>query len=420
MSYLTHLECADSGRRFPADRLCNNPSDDGDVLEARYDLARLRREVRRQDIGLGPPSLWRYAPLLPVARPAEAVTLGEGWTPLLPLPAVGADLGCPSLFLKDESRNPSGTFKDRGASVGVSRLKELGVRTVVLNSSGNAGGAWALYAARAGVACVNLLPDDVLPASLQQSALAGAQTFVLRGPWRDSGPAVARAAARHGWFDNRTLREPYRLEGKKTMGYEIAEQMGWRLPDAIVYPTGGALGAIAIYKAFRELRELGWIEGGGAPKLIVTQYAGCAPVVRAFERGREDVEPWQTLDVLPGGLKSPSPPGGRAVLRILRETGGAAIAVSTEDALAAAARLARREGIFACPESATTVAGLEAALARGLVGPGERIVLVNTGSGLKSIPNFPPPRATAVNSGDDLAELRKADHALEEAQGEMS
>jgi threonine synthase len=403
MSYFTHLECAESGERFPGDRPQLNPSLSGDILEARYDLARLRREIRKDDIHRGPSSLWRYAPMLPVTDPLNAISLGEGWTPLIELKMLGRALGCEQLFLKDEGRNPSGTFKDRGASVAVSRLRELGVGTVVLNSSGNAGAAWALYTARAAIRCVNLLPADVLPASLQQSVLAGAETLLLDGPWQAAGGMVSEAANAHGWFNCNTLKEPYRLEGKKTMGYEICEQLGWELPDVVIYPTGGALGAIAIFKAFAELKQLGWVDPARTPRLIVTQYEGCAPIVKAFQEGRERAETWGEPHVLPGGLKSPAPPGDKAVLRILRATGGTAIAVSTQQALACVTELARAEGIFACPEAATVLAGLRIALARGEVKAMERIVLMNTGSGLKSIPNLGEPPRVMVGAGGDLA-----------------
>ena len=240
MTYFSHFECREGGERFSGDAPLSGVCAPGDVLDACYDLERLGHDLSRDDIARGPASLWRYASLLPVAAADDAVTLGEGWTPLLPAPRLGKALGCADLFIKDEGRNPSGSFKDRGATVGATRLRELGVDTIVLNSSGNAGGSWALYAARAGLRCINLLPDDVLPAMLQQSVLAGAETVLLDGHWKEAGPMVKAAAERHGWFNNATLKEPYRLEGKKTMGYEICEQLGWQVPDVIVYPTGGA------------------------------------------------------------------------------------------------------------------------------------------------------------------------------------
>jgi threonine synthase len=243
-----------------------------------------------------------------------------------------------------------------------------------------------MYAARAGIRCTNLVPDDVLPSSLTQSTLAGARTFVLDGPWQASGGMVAGAAAALGAFNVGTLKEPHRLEGKKTMGLEIAQQLGWRLPDAVVYPTGGGLGAIAIYKALRELQALGWLPRGPLPRLVVTQYEGCAPLVRAFREGADHAEPWLDLDVPPGGLKSTRPPGDRAVLELLRETGGTAVEVSAGEAIAAAGAMARQEGLFTCPESATTLVGLRKALAAGVVEPGHEVVLMLTGNGLKSVP----------------------------------
>ena len=403
MSFFTHLEYAYGGERFSGDRPRNNLGSDGDVLEARYDLERVRRELEPDTISRGPASLWRYAPLLPAERPHEAVSLGEGWTPLLPARSLANHLGMDTVLVKDEGRNPSGTFKDRGASVAVTRLRELGVEHVIHHSSGNAGAAWAMYCARAGLGCTNLLPDDVLPASERQCALAGAQSYIVNAPWSRAGAMVRGAAAANGWFECATLREPYRMEGKKTMGYEICEQLGWELPDVVVYPTGGALGAIAIFKAFRELESLGWVKGTARPRLLVTQYEGCAPIVDAFARGLDRAEPWTALDVLPGGLKGVSPPGDRAVLDILRKSAGGAVAVGNSAALAAVETLARLEGVFACPESATVVAGLAQALADVIVDPGERAVLMITGTGLKSIPVLPAPPRRLVASPCDIA-----------------
>ncbi len=390
MRFVTHLQFAEKGDRYPEGDLRNIPSTSGDILEVRYDFEKLRSAVSREDIAKGPSSLWRYAPMLPAEDPLNAVTLSEGWTPMLPAPTLARALGCEELYLKDEGRNPSGSFKDRGATVAVTRLRELGVKTVVLNSSGNAGAAWALYAARAGMKCVDLLPDDVLPASLQQCILAGAATVICDGPWQQSGRMVQGLAAERGWLNTSTLREPYRVEGKKTMGYEICEQLGWQLPDVVVYPTGGGVGAIGIFKAFEELRELGWIDGARRPRLVVTQYEGCAPIVKAFKEGRDRAETWEKLDVLPGGLKAATPPGDKIVLRLLRETGGTAVTVSTEEALEAVALATRLEGVFPCPEAATTLAGLRKALTSAAVGRKERIVVMSTGSGLKSIPTLPP------------------------------
>lgn len=386
MSYVSHLEMRFSGDRRPADALASNPSSDGDILEVRYDIERVKHDVRREIITAGPATLWRYACMLPVDGHESRVTLGEGYTPLVPVPRLARRLALRNLYVKDEGRNPSGTFKDRGASVAITCLRELGVHHVIHNSSGNAAGAWSMYAARAGICCVNIVPEDILPASVQQSVLAGAATHVLQDGWHKSGGIVHQLVEGRGWFNVGTLREPYRLEGKKTMGYEICEQLGWELPDVVVYPTGGALGAIAIFKAFEELIALGWVKADRQPRLIVTQYEGCAPIVEAFRTGAERTGIWENITSLPGGLKSAAPLGGRAALQLLRTTGGTAVAVSNEDALNAVARIAEAEGLFVCPESATTLVGLEQAIADGKVGPDERIVLVATGNGTKSTP----------------------------------
>lgn len=397
MSYLAFIETAAGRRLDPAIPHSAAPAEE---LRARYDLQRLRREVSPQDIARGPANLWRYAPLLPVARAQSAVSLGEGWTPLVPTPELARKLGLARLAIKDEGRNPSGTFKDRGAAVAVSRYVELGVKTVAHNSSGNAGGSWSLYAARAGITCVNILPTDAQPASRQHCRASRQPTFLLEN-WHDGGRLAAEACERNGWLNICTLREPYRLEGKKTMGLEIAEQLGWRMPDAIVYPMGGGLGAIAIFKAFEELLQLGWIQGK-MPRLYVTQYEGCAPLVKAYDEGRDECTPWGRIDIPPGGLKSPNPPGGRAVLELMRRHGGGAVAVSSQEAFAAVDEIAGVEGLFLCPESATTLAGLRKAHARGWVKADEEIVLIGTGSGLKSIPTLAAPDFPAISSSAEL------------------
>ena len=396
---LTHLETIPGGETVSPDKAVNAPA--GTLLYARYDLAKIKAEVKPQDFARGPSSLWRYAPLLPVRDPKNIVTLGEGWTPLLRADTLAKSIGCENLWIKDEGRNPSGTFKDRGAAVAVSRYKELGVKHVAMNSSGNAGGSWALYGARGGMTCTTILPTDAQPSTRRHCELAGAPTYYLEN-WHDAGKIVAEACEQHGWFNMNTLREPYRTEGKKTMGLEIAEQLGWQLPDAVIYPMGGGLGAIAIWKAFEELLALGWVKGR-MPKLVVTQFAGCAPVVKAFDASKEKVEPWGELDVPPGGLKSPNPPAGNAVLQIMGKDGGAAIAVTTGEAIDEVGALAEAEGIFAAPESATIIAGLRKALERGIVKKSDRIVAVCTGSGLKSIPTLPAGEERRIKSSSEIA-----------------
>lgn len=397
MSYVTSIDSS-QGRQLPADVPCN--AQPGEILAVRYDLERIKREVPREKIAQGPATLWRYAALLPVKNANTAVTLGEGFTPLLPTPRLARALGLRKLSIKDEGCNPSGTFKDRGAAVAISRYVELGVKTVAHNSSGNAGGSWSLYAARAGITCVNLLPTDVQPASLQHCRASGQPAFLVEN-WHEANRMVSEACERNSWFNICTLKEPYRLEGKKTMGLEIAEQLGWKMPAAIFYPMGGGLGAIAIFKAFDELTKLGWLEGR-LPRLYVTQFEGCAPVVKAYNEGRDACSPWGKIDIPPGGLRSPNPPGGRAVLALMRKHGGAAIAVSTHEALAAVDEMAREEGFFACPESATTVAGLRKALDLGLVKADEHVVVVSTGSGLKSIPTFEHARFPVITRSDQI------------------
>jgi threonine synthase len=368
------------GRVLPADQACSALP--GEIIRVRYDLDALRGVRARDALAGGPASLWRYAPLLPVADPAHAVSLGEGFTPLLAAPALAGSLGVRDVWLKDEGRNPTGTFKDRGAAVAISRYRELGVSTLALNSSGNAGAAWSLYTARAGVRSINLLPTDVPPSSAAQCRASGQPVF-LTERWHESGRWIAEACAQHGWLNVSTLREPYRLEGKKTMGLEIAEQLGWMLPDAIVYPVGGGLGPVAIYKAFDELLALGWIQGP-PPRLIASQYAGCAPLVRAFDTGSDTCSTWDDIDIPPGGLKNPDPPAGALVLDLMRRHGGGAVAVTTGDAFAAVAETAAACGVFLSPESATTLCAAREAVRRGWLDARARIVLLGTGSGLKS------------------------------------
>jgi threonine synthase len=400
LSYLQDLQCSDCGKRYPPAFTGTKTCDDPGVLLARYDLDAAMREISRSEVSGGLSSLWRYAPLLPVTKPDHVVSLGEGWTPLLSAIRLAARVGCAQLYIKDEGRNPTGSFKDRGASVALSRYRELGVQTVILNSSGNAGAAWSLYSAKAGIECVSIVPPDIPPASLKQCLLGGARTYFFED-WHRAGKLVADLAAQNGWLNAGTLKEPYRVEGKKTIGYELAEQFAWTLPDVIFYPMGGGTGAIAIWKAFEELLDLGWVHGR-LPRLFVTQYAGCAPVVKAFEDGAEVCTPWRDIDILPGGLKSPDPPGGKQVLRLIRETGGAAISVTTRQSLDAIAEVASIEGVFMCPEAGTTVVALEKALKEGAVSPAERVLLINTGSGLKSVSSLEVTTPAEIRSPGDV------------------
>ena len=381
MDYLTHLECVLCGERYEADRLQRMCPKCARPLLARYDLAAIRSQGPGALITAAP-TMWRYRALLPVRDEQAVVSLGEGFTPLLHARRLGAELGLPHLYIKDESLNPTGSFKARGLAVAISRARELGVREVVIPSAGNAAGAMAAYAARAGLAAHVFMPTDVpAPFRLECQAL-GAEIALVDGLITDCGREARRAAEEHGWFDVSTLKEPYRLEGKKTMGYELAEQFGWELPDVIIYPTGGGTGLIGMWKAFGELAELGWIDDH-RPRMVAVQAAGCAPVPRAFHAGEEFATPWEGAQTVAAGLRVPAAVGDFLILRALRESSGTAVAVSDEALVRAQMRISRLEGTFACPEGGATLAGLEVLLAQGWVSPDERVVLFNTGTGLK-------------------------------------
>lgn len=377
---LSHLECAQCGRRHDPDRLQTVCGGCGGTLLARYDLEGIGREAIGTDR-----SLWRYRAVLPVRGREAEVSLGEGWTPLLPLLRVP---GLGRLWLKDEGCNPTGTFKARGAAVGLARARELGARHVALPTAGNAGGAWSAYAARAGLAITVVMPADATDAAKAECAAYGARAYAVDGLIGDAGALVGEAARARGWFDASTLREPYRVEGKKTIAYEIAEAFGWRLPDAVLCPVGGGVGVVALHKAFAELRALGWVPGEGV-RLVAVQSAGCAPVVRAFAAGAERTEPWEGVHTDIGGLRVPSPFGGALVLRALRESGGTAVAVADADIHDAVRELAATHGILACPEGAATLAAARMLRAAGWLRETDRVVLLNTGSGLK----YPAPVA---------------------------
>lgn len=379
--FFSHLECSLCGRTYDPDRPWQVCPDCGRPLLARYDLAAARQLGRERLIG-PEPSLWRYRALLPVRDPTHIVTLGEGFTPLLPARRLGAELGMSHLYIKEESLNPTGSFKARGLAVAVSRARELGVRGMVIPSAGNAAGAAAAYAARAGIPLHVFMPRDVPAPFLAECRALGASVTLVDGLITDCGREARRLAAEHGWFDLSTLREPYRLEGKKTMGYELAEQMGWDLPDVIVYPTGGGTGLVGMWKAFEEMAELGWV-GDRRPRMVTVQSTGCAPIVRAFHAGEKFAAPWENAQTVAAGLRVPAAIGDFLILRALRESGGTAVAVSDEALLEGQRLMGRTEGIFACPEGGAAVAALKLLLEAGWIRPQERVVLFNTGSGLK-------------------------------------
>ena len=380
-SFLSHLECPRCHETYSADA-ARNLCGCGSPLLARYDLDQARRQWRREDLTGRAPSLWRYHELLPVSRAEQVVSLGEGMTPIVPLPRLGADLGMPRLWLKDEGLLPTGTFKARGAAVGVSRARELGVQIMAMPTNGNAGGAWATYAARAGLRAVIVMPEQAPAITRTECVLAGARLYLIPGLINDAGRMVAEAVAREGWYDVSTLKEPYRIEGKKTMGYEIAEQMGWRLPDVIIYPTGGGVGLIGMYKAFREMQAMGWIEGP-LPRLVAVQATGCAPIVRAFAAGAAESEPWADAHTVAFGINVPKALGDFLVLEAIYATGGRAVAVDDGEILAAGRNLARTEGLLVCPEGAATLAAAIELHRSGWLGADDQVLLLNTGTGLK-------------------------------------
>ncbi len=381
-SLLSHLECTNCGNKYSADELHTTCPNCGKVLFARYDLDAAKKNFSRDDLAQRPWNMWRWRELLPLRDEKNIVTLGEGMTPLLPLPRLGGEYGFDQLFSKEEGLNPTGSFKARGLSAAVSRAKELGVRVIAVPSAGNAGGALAAYAARAGMESYIFMPEDAPEINRIESAICGARVYLVQGLIGDAGKIVRALARERGWFDLSTLKEPYRAEGKKTMGLEIAEQLGWELPDAIVYPTGGGTGIIGMWKAFDELEQLGWI-GPARPKMISVQASGCAPVVKAFDEQESTAEPWKNARTIADGLRVPHPFADYLILRAIRESQGTALAVSDDEIRAAMDEWAHAEGMFVSPESAATYAAFKKLATNGFLQPHERVVLFNTGSGLK-------------------------------------
>src|ERR1700676_626777 len=397
-SALSHLECSACGTRYEADvpqQVCR----DGKPLLARYDLAAASRTLDARALREREPSLWRYAELLPLRDLANRVTLGETMTPLLPLTRLGARYGV-ELLLKDEGLLPTASFKARGAAVGVSRAKELGITAFAMPTNGNAGGAWAGYAARAGLAAHVVMPRDAPQVNGLETVMAGAAAHVVDGLISDAGKIVARAVAAHGWFDASTLKEPYRIEGKKTLGFELAEQLGWNVPDVIVYPTGGGVGLIGIDKALRELQAIGLLDAR-MPRMVAVQAVGCAPIVRAFEAGTRESQFWENARTAAFGITVPKALGDTLVLDSLYATGGTASAVSDDALLARQREIARDEGVFVCPEGGATLAGAVALRERGWIRAGERVLLINTGSGLK-YPDVPYEQPPLLAPADDI------------------
>jgi threonine synthase len=379
----THLECTGTGEHFDSEQLIGlSPA--GKPLFARYDLGAIRDGFGMSDVACRRADLWRYAEVLPVRDPKARIALGEGWSPMVDAPRTAERLGVRKVWVKDEGQNPTGSFKARGLCLAVSRALELGAEELALPSAGNAGSAAAAYGAAAGLPVHVVVPTDTPAPILEEMRALGADVQLLDGLISDCGKVVRKGVEEKGWWDLSTLKEPYRVEGKKTMGYELAEQLGGRLPDAIVYPTGGGTGLIGMWKAFDEMERLGWI-GSERPKMFTVQAAGCAPMVRAWEQGAEHAETWQGAQTYASGLRVPGAVGDFLILRALRESGGGAVAVPDHEMADWVARLGADTGIFAAPEGGATVAAVPMLMERGLIDRDDEVVLFNTGSGLKYV-----------------------------------
>ncbi len=381
-TFVTHLECGLSGEAHEADTL-QGLSRAGKPLLVRYDLAALAAALDKEELSRRPADLWRYREFLPVRSAGNIVSLGETMTPILAAPRLAAKLGGGRLMIKDEGRLPTGSFKARGLGMAVSMAKELGVTRMAMPTAGNAGAALAAYASRAGIESYVFCPDDAPETTISEIAIQGAQMWRVNGLINDCGRIVADGKEAMGWFDASTLKEPYRIEGKKTMGLELAEQFGWDVPDVIFYPTGGGTGLIGMWKAFAELGEIGWI-GSKRPRMVAVQATGCAPIVRAFDEGAEFAEPWPDAQTIAHGVRVPVAIGDFLILRAIRESGRFAVAVSDAAILEARDEAANLEGILLCPEGAATLAAYSEARADGRVAAGETALLFNCGNGLKS------------------------------------
>ncbi len=381
-SFLTHLECTACGTTYPADQLITTCPACGKVLYARYDLAGAAAAMSREALASRPWDLWRYREVLPVRDTDNIVSLGEGGTPLLPAPGLGRELGLDRLSIKEESQNPTGSFKARGLCVAVSRAKELGATAVAIPSAGNAAAAMAAYAARAGLDAYVFMPADTPEVMKAECRAYGATTVLVKGLINDAGKLVREGAPTYGWFDVSTLKEPYRAEGKKTMGLELAEQLGWRVPDAIIYPTGGGTGIVGMWKAFDELETMGLLDSR-RPKLVVVQAERCAPIVRAFNDGKRHAEPWVDAETIAPGMRVPVAIGDYLILDAVRESGGTALTVTDEEMLHGVHQLATREGLFLSPEAGAAVAATGKLRESGFLQPEDEVVVFTTGTGLK-------------------------------------
>ncbi len=383
LSYLSHLQCSGCGREYTHTEIHTFCPDCQSPLLAIYDLEHARQHVDRDEISRRRKGMWRWSELLPVLNVENKIFLGEGDTPLLMLPQLEKELGLSHLYVKDESSNPTGSFKARGLAAAVSKAKELGVEKVIIPTAGNAGGAMAAYAARAGLKAYIFMPKDTPFANIHESRMAGAEVVLVDGLISDAARMAGEKARAEGWFDVSTFKEPYRVEGKKVMGYELAEAFNWELPDVIVYPTGGGTGLVGMWKAFDELEKLGWLANTKRPRMVSVQADGCAPVVKAFQAKATFCDFWINAHTQASGLRVPKSFADRLILQDIYASEGIAVAVSDEAILESQKQLAGMEGIFAAPEGAATLAALKDLIKQNWIHPEERIVLFNTGSGLK-------------------------------------
>ncbi len=394
-SFVTHLECSMTGQHYEADTV-QGLSEVGRPLLVRYDLEALARSVSKDVLNERRTGFWRYREFLPVRKAANVVSLGEVVTPLIPL----ARLSDGEVVVKDEGRLPTGSFKARGLALAVAMAKELGLERLAMPTNGNAGAAMAAYASHAGLKTTIFCPDDTPEINVSEIKLQGADVYKVNGLINDCGKIVGAGKETVGWFDVSTLKEPYRIEGKKTMGLELAEQLGWELPDVIFYPTGGGTGLIGMWKAFAELEAIGWI-GSKRPRMVAVQATGCAPIVKAYEAGEEHAPLWEDAHTYAAGIRVPIAVGDFLILRAVRESGGFAIAVTDEEIRTALEEVAAVEGLLLCPEGAATYAAYKAALADGRVKPGEKAILFNCATGLK----YPMPKVEASLDKDNLPDL---------------
>jgi threonine synthase len=381
MTFATKIVCPRCHEQFPAGKIINLCSC-GSPLWVEYDLKKIKRSLKKASLKGRPATLWRYREFLPLRADKNRVSLGEGFTPLVEAPRLAAELKLKRVWIKDEAQNPSGSFKDRGIAVAISLAKELGIKKVAIPSAGNAGASLAAYAARAGIEAYVFMPSDTPRANIREVEQYGARLTLVDGLINDCGRIIAERKEAEGWFDVSTLKEPYRLEGKKTMGLEIAEQLDWKLPDVIIYPTGGGTGLIGMWKAFAELHEIGWL-GAKRPRMVSVQAEYCAPIVRAFREGKEKAEPWADAHTIASGLRVPVAVADFLMLRVLRESKGTALGVSDQAMVSEIHRVGRLEGLFFCPEGGAGVAALRRLSEQGWVKPSESVLLFNTASGLK-------------------------------------